>query len=250
MESICLDVEGYANNWFLICACYRSTGKCKITDFIPACALAAERIYAKRKEIIFIGDFNMHMLESSDNSNGPNKDLTNFVEQFCLTNVIHEAARTLRDWQLRLATSGNLQVGISDHDLIFAVKKQKLPRPTARTIEFRSLKNLDQNAFLCNLRNVPWSSSYIFENIDDIWSHWSGLFKQVLNEHAPVKQTQQTTQQPTAVDQPRHSKADLHTKSTLQEISPCTNRLKMVYIQETTEHSHNNKEKGNQRFLC
>ena len=92
--------------------------------------LAAERMYVKRKEIMFIGDFNMNMLESPGNPNGPNKDLTNFMEQFCLTNVIHEATRatncsnTLLDVVLtshpeRLATSGNLQVGISDHDLIF-----------------------------------------------------------------------------------------------------------------------------------
>ena len=67
VESICLDVKGYANNWFLICACYRSPGKCKITDFIPACATAAERMYVKRKEIMFIGDFNMNMHESPDN---------------------------------------------------------------------------------------------------------------------------------------------------------------------------------------
>ena len=129
VESICLDVKGYANNWFLICACYRSPGKCKITDFIPACATAAERMYVKHKEIMFIGDFNMNMLESPDNPNGPNKDLTNFMEQFCLTNVIHEATRTtncsstlldivLTSHPERLATSGNLQVGISDHDLI------------------------------------------------------------------------------------------------------------------------------------
>lgn len=31
---------------------------------------------------MFIGDFNMNMLESPDNPNGPNKDLTNFMEQF------------------------------------------------------------------------------------------------------------------------------------------------------------------------
>ena len=174
VESICLDVKGYANNWFLICACYRSPGKCKITDFIPACATAAERMYVKRKEIMFIGDFNMNMLESPDNPNGPNKDLTNFMEQFCLTNVIHEAKRTtncsstlldiiLTSHPERLATSGILQVGISDHDLIFVVKKQKLPRPKATTIDFRSIKNLDQNAFLSDLKNVPWNSSYIFK---------------------------------------------------------------------------------------
>lgn len=86
-------------------------------------------MYVKHKEIMFIGDFNMNMLESPDNPNGPNKDLTNFMEQFCLTNVIHEATRTtncsstlldivLTSHPERLATSGNLQVGISDHDLI------------------------------------------------------------------------------------------------------------------------------------
>ena len=100
---------------------------------------------------MFIGNFNMNMLESPDNPNGPNKDLTNFMEQFCLTNVIHEAKRTtncsstlldiiLTSHPERLATSRILQVGISDHDLIFVVKNQKLPRPKATTIDFRSKK--------------------------------------------------------------------------------------------------------------
>ena len=41
-----------------------------------------------------------------------------------------------------------------------------------------------------DLKNVPWDSSYVCENIDDIWSHWSCLFKQVLVEHASVKRVQ------------------------------------------------------------
>ena len=40
------------------------------------------------------------------------------------------------------------------------------------------------------LKNIPWDSSNIYDNIDDIWSQWSGLFKQVLDEHAPVKRVQ------------------------------------------------------------
>lgn len=50
--------------------------KCKITVFIPACAPAPKRMYTKRKEVIFIRDLNMNMLESSNISNDPNKDLT------------------------------------------------------------------------------------------------------------------------------------------------------------------------------
>lgn len=129
-------------------------------------------MFVKRKESLFIGDFNMNMLESPDNPNGPNKDLTNFMEQFCLYNKYY-CSSTLLDIVLtshpeRLATSGILQAGIGDHDLIFVVKKQKLPRPKVTTIDFRSIKNLDQNAFLSDLKNIPWNSSYIFENIDDI----------------------------------------------------------------------------------
>ena len=41
-----------------------------------------------------------------------------------------------------------------------------------------------------DLKNVPWDSSYVYENIDDIWSHWSSLFKQVLVEHSSVKRVQ------------------------------------------------------------
>ena len=43
------------------------------------------------------------------------------------------------------------------------------------------------NVFLSDFKNFPWDSSYVYDNIDDIWSHWSSLFKQVLDEHAPVK---------------------------------------------------------------
>ena len=78
-------------------------------------------------------------------------------------------------------------MGISDHDLIFVVRKQKIPKPKARTIEFRTLKNMDQNAFLADLNSAPWDNSYIYDNIDDIWSHWSDLYKQILDDHAPVK---------------------------------------------------------------
>ena len=46
------------------------------------------------------------------------------------------------------------------------------------------------NAFLSDLKNIPWDSCNIYDNIDDIWSQWSGLFKQVRDEHVPVKRVQ------------------------------------------------------------
>ena len=54
VESICLYVKGSGNSWFLICACYRSPGKCKISDFLSSCVLAADKKYTKRKEVMYI----------------------------------------------------------------------------------------------------------------------------------------------------------------------------------------------------
>jgi hypothetical protein len=150
IESICLDIKGCGNSWFIVCACYRSPGKCKISDFIPSCVDAAERMYVKRKEIIFIGDFNMDMLIGQNNPQRPNQDLSNFIEQPCLTNLITNPTRVTKSTKSlldvilvshpdRFVTSGNLHLRISDHDLIYVVRKQKLPKTKAKSIEISSI---------------------------------------------------------------------------------------------------------------
>ena len=88
VESICLDVKGYGNSWFLICGCCRSPGKCKISDFLSSCVLVAGKMYTKRKEVIFIGDLNIDMLAENESSVGSSYSLSNFCDQFRLTNTI------------------------------------------------------------------------------------------------------------------------------------------------------------------
>ena len=171
---------------------------CNISDFITSCEMAAERMLAKRKEIIFAGDYNMDMNLSPDNVRGPHQALSNFCDQFCLTNVIREPTRiTARSESLldvilvshpeRFACYGNLKLGLSDHDLVFAVRKQKLTKPKARILDYRSTKDLNANVFITALKDVQWDSAYAFDNPDDVWSHWAALLQQVIDKHAPVK---------------------------------------------------------------
>ena len=197
VESICLDVKGSQNVWFLICASYRSPSKCKIRDFITSCTTAAKHMYTKRKGIIFIGDFNMNMLSRKHNT--PNYELSDFCDEFCLSNVIDKPTRvidttcSLIDAILvshadRLSTSGNLHFGVSDHDLIYVIWKQRLPKPKTKTIELRTTTNLDVNSFVKDLEEIPWDSAYAYDNIDDIWHHWVALFNQILDKHVPLVQ--------------------------------------------------------------
>ena len=45
-------------------------------------------------------------------------------------------------------------------------------------------------SFLQDLRNVPWDTAYIYDNVDDLWDHWATLFNEILDNHAPIKKKQ------------------------------------------------------------
>ena len=198
VESICLDVIDSRKSRFIICACYRSEKMCKPADFLLSLTSAIELMYRCRQEVVLIGDFNLDMYINQDEGRIGNAALQEFCDRFCLQNQIYEPTRitdktkTLIDVVLashpeRFATCGNLHFGVSDHDLVFAVRKNKLAKPKAREIEYRSMRQFNNDAFLQDLRNVPWDTAYIYDNVDDLWDHWATLFKEILDIHAPIK---------------------------------------------------------------
>ncbi|XP_068728844.1 uncharacterized protein [Montipora capricornis] len=192
VESICLDVIDSRKSRFIICACYRSEKMCKPTDFLLSLTSAIELMYRCRQEVVLIDYINQ------DEGRKRNAALQEFCDKFCLQNQITEPTRvtdktkTLIDVILashpeRFATCGNLHLGVSDHDLVFAVRKNKLAKPKAREIEYRSMRQFNNDDFLQDLRNIPWDTAYIYDNVDDLWDHWVTLFNEILDNHAPIK---------------------------------------------------------------
>ena len=138
------------------------------------------------------------MLTEKESSVGSSYSISNFCNQFCLTNTISVPTRvtastkTLLDVILvshpeRFVSGGTLRLGISDHDLIYIVRKQRLPKPNVRSIECRSMKNFDEPAFLSSLSDIPWDTAYTFDHVNDIWCHWESLLKEANDHHAPLK---------------------------------------------------------------
>ena len=193
IESLSLDVKGNNGVYFMICACYRSPSKCKPAVFLTSLATTLELMYNSRREIVVIGGLNFDLFSDHNDI----KKFKELCDQFQLTNSIEtptrvtESTATLLDLILsshpdHYAKCGSLHLGISDHDLIYTVRKQRLPKPPPKQIYYQSMKNFDAELFIRDLKNVPWESAYIFENVDDIWSHWKGLYNEVLDLHAPI----------------------------------------------------------------
>ena len=185
VESICLNVKGNTNTWFFVCACYRSPSECKVTDFISACSTAAEKMLKIRNEIVFIGDFNIDIMDYVDgNVHNTNNPLADFCDRYCLSNTITEPKRftntseTLIDVILvnrteRWTKSGTLKLGISDHDLVYIVRKPRLPKSKVQTIESRNMKKFNEASFCCDLSTAPWDSAFVYDDINYVWNHWS-----------------------------------------------------------------------------
>ena len=96
---------------------------------------AAELMYKTRKELLLIGDFNQGMYTNFVENRLPNRNLVDFCHRFCFVNKITEPTRvtdrtkSILDGILvshaeRYITSGILQLGLSDHDLVFVVRKK------------------------------------------------------------------------------------------------------------------------------
>ena len=98
-----------------------------LTLFLPA-----DKMLKSESEIIFLGDFNIDMLQSNCNINlhCHTNPLTDFCDQFCLSNTIDEPTRVTKTSKSLIdvilvnrpehwATSGSLQLGMSDH--IFSI---------------------------------------------------------------------------------------------------------------------------------
>lgn len=211
IESICLSFKGNANTWFYVCACYRSPNKCKVTDFISACTVAADKMLKSKREIVFLGDMNIDMLQTTRNMNLhiDANPLADFCNQFCLTNTIPEPTRvtkrseTLIDVILvnrpeRWATSGTLQIGLSDHDLVYIVRKQRLPKFKTKVIKSRSMKNFNLDTFLADAASTPWDTAFVYDDLDDIWAHWSKLYDDTIEKYAPM--IKNCTDQPSSLD--------------------------------------------------
>ena len=64
----------------------------------------------------------------------------------------------------------------------------KAPKPRCTYITVRSYKNYTHAKFIEDLASIPFYIANIFDDLDDYVYVFNSLFRDVLNDHAPMKQ--------------------------------------------------------------
>ena len=83
--------------------------------------------------------------------------------------------------------SGVCHIGISDHSLIFAVRKFSLPKRSPLIVQSRQFRNFDGDLFLTDLSLVPWHLVDYEVNPNSAWEMWSNMFLKICDFHAPKR---------------------------------------------------------------
>ena len=115
---------------------------------------------ARYSEIYILGDFNCNIL-----SNPPEVHTTHLLDlmvDYQLAQLIKDPTRvnaesqTLTNKEDNISHSGVYTLSISDHNLIYAVRKIGLPRGQPKFIQSRNFKHFNEENFLTDLKNASW----------------------------------------------------------------------------------------------
>ena len=168
-------------------------------EFFDCFETLIKQIDDENKEMYILGDLNCNLLQEKALFNVPTSKLNSIYELYQLSQLINEPTRvTLTTSSLidhvvtntpeKISHSGVMHTGISDHSLIYAIRKIKHFQKNDDFVEIRNMKNFNENNFVNELLNQHWDCIYFFgKDPNHMWEIWKELFLEVLNKHAPLQ---------------------------------------------------------------
>ena len=195
VESIWLSVHPHnSNRPILVGALYRPPSTNVEID--SKIEYNIETACLRNREMILVGDVNVNYLDKKTYSK---HRLIKSLISMNMTQHVTVATRPKSNTCLDhvYTTHGNFisdiivpNIGIADHLPVFFCRKYMKIKKEFRhkTINYLDLKNLNLEALLEDLRNSPWDSAFVFDEIDDIYDTLDLILNEALNSHIPSKQ--------------------------------------------------------------
>ena len=149
----------------MICSVYEAPDV-DLESFISSLEDTLLKLDYSNSDLVLIGDFNVDFSLCKGKQNPAKQKLLNFTCSHELSQLVKEPTRVTDTSQTtidlifmnnehRFVDDGIIPMAISDHYLVYCILKVGMPKGTPRTIEYRSYKNYNRDAFLNDLNDVP-----------------------------------------------------------------------------------------------
>jgi len=190
---LCIEISRPHSKPFLLSAWYRAPNS--PVEVLDSLDNFLQKCDTEEKELVVIGDINCDFIKPQPDLH--TRRLLFLCSLYQLDQLINEATRvseasaTLIDVILTnnkesFSNSGVIHLGISDHSLIYAIKKFTLPKRNQIFKEVRNYKRFNESDFIEDLSKMPWHEIQKYTNPNECWSMWKSLFEQTLDKHAPL----------------------------------------------------------------
>ena len=87
----------------------------------------------------------------------------------------------------KVVNSRVMHLSISDHSLVYMIRKAHYARDGVRRIEARTMKNFNSENFLRDLEQKNWSNIYCSEDPNKMLETWKSMLMETVNKHALLK---------------------------------------------------------------
>ena len=208
-ESVWVEVRFKKTKPIYVCSLYRppSTKAMEHTESYTQYISTCFDNLQKNSEVFILGDWNVDVSRKSN--------LSSLITEMCRSRVltqhvssptrITEHSSTMID--LVLSNSKNakdcqvIDLGISDHSLVFIRRERAKVDRSSRKVRVRSLKNFNDQAFLEDLGDLDWSTLINSKTIDEAVEIFNSNVLGVLNRHAPFIERRISNSSPPWVDE-------------------------------------------------
>ena len=193
LEMIALEIKNPCSSPFLVLTWYRPPNL--ETQCFDKFRYLLQNIDSKYEEIFILGDLNCNLLANPLGAH--TLCLMDLLSEFQLQQVIDKPTRvtpnhkSLIDHVITNATHKIINFGvhplsISDHNLVFVVRKQGIPRGNPRIIETRNFKRFDKTNFINDIAAAQWPApSDRYKSVNEVWAAWKNVFLDIVDKHAP-----------------------------------------------------------------
>ena len=210
IEGIMFDVLSPKTKPFTVGVFYRPPDQ---NDFLNLITTHFSELDFDASEFYFLGDFNINTLQNGRNIlrikksvpkneqfSGLQKQYIEFCSAFGLKQVIVEPTRItcgtstlidhiLTNCAVKISQSGVIEVGLSDHQMIFCTRKiWRMKYNTHKQIKFRSFKNYTKEQYGNLLRDTYFPNYESYTDIDLAYSDFLDRLTSVINLISPIKE--------------------------------------------------------------
>ncbi len=207
LESVFIDILLPNSKPILIGILYRPPTKSGFLDSLSNVILNSDNF--DNREVYLLGDLNFNLLNSKGKYISKNnhdfsstlwyKEYMGLCSTFNLKQLIRTGTRTangksslldhiLTNTGQLILQSGVINVGLSDHQLIYCTrKKHKEKLNQHRTFKARSYKNYTPENFVEELNKISFPNYLNFENINNAFNDFSKKLVSLVNKIVPLK---------------------------------------------------------------